>query len=58
MAPSETPQAVFVSALQNDIDTMRTLLPQHVNAATPEGYTPLSLATFAHHVGIVQLPPL
>ena len=48
-------QTVFVAALQGDLATLKSVLPARANAATPEGYTPLSLAVSAGHVEACRL---
>lgn len=48
-------QEIFVAALNGDIAALKPHVPSDVNKATPEGYTPLSLATSAQHVQVVCL---
>ena len=53
--PLDESQVVFLAALQGDTTTLKLRLREK-DARTPEGYTPLSLATSAgHHVAIMLL---
>ena len=54
-ASTTDPNRVFTAALQNDLQSIKALVPGMVNAATPEGYTPLSLSTSAGHLEIVRV---
>ena len=54
-ASTTDPNRVFTAALQNDLQAIKALVPGMVNAATPEGYTPLSLSTSAGHLEIVRV---
>ena len=54
-ATSESDTTIFVAALQGDIETLKSLLPTQVNRATPENFTPLSLAVSAGHVEACRL---
>ena len=45
----------IVAALQGDIETLKSLLPTQANRATPENFTPLSLAVSAGHVEACRL---
>ena len=54
-APTEEDTTVFVAALQGDVATLKTLLPECTNRSTPEGYTPLSLAVSAGHAEICRV---
>ena len=53
-ATVEDPTAVFKAALRGDLDVLRQLLDRR-DAATQEGYTPLSLAVSAQHVEASRL---
>ena len=54
-ATSESDTTIFVAALQGDIETLKSLLPTQANRATPENFTPLSLAVSAGHVEACRL---
>ena len=46
---------MHVAALRGDLASLQKLAPQHVNAATNEGYTPLSLSASAGMVDACRL---